>query len=34
MADDRSISVDIAGGWYNQLLSEIGVNRALSNKVW
>lgn len=33
MADDRSISVDIAGGWYNQLLSEISVNRAFSNKV-
>lgn len=33
MANDRRISVDIQGGWYNQLLHEIHINRDFSNKV-
>ena len=33
MANERRISVDIKGGWYNQLLHEIRINRDFSNKV-
>ena len=33
MANERRISVDIKGGWYNQLLHEIKINREFSEKV-
>ncbi len=33
MANERKIAVDIKGGWYNQLLYEINMNREFSNKV-
>lgn len=33
MANERRILVDIKGGWYNQLLHEIKINREFSEKV-
>ena len=33
MANERRISVDIKGGWYNQLLHEIKINREFSENV-
>ena len=33
MANERRISVDIKGGWYNQPLHEIKINREFSEKV-
>ena len=33
MGHERKVSVDIKGGWYNQLLHEIKQNRDFSNNV-